>query len=231
MKAFWYNDERKNLIGLRIRELRKEKGITIQKLTILAQLAGHESITANAICKLEGGSRFVPDYEVAIFAELLGTTPNELLNFVPDKSREVKSHTVPVKQELQQEEKRKSELTEGTLDCGHKMFVDCIDEIERLIDDISDDPSLNSDELTKISQLCSSISKAFEELMPKVKLTNEVISLSKEIDRDITEGMKSLSSYLTKMERNAVDVGIVSARNIEAQLKCAAAILKRIMER
>ena len=31
MKAFWYNDDRKNVCGIKIRELRKEKHITKKK--------------------------------------------------------------------------------------------------------------------------------------------------------------------------------------------------------
>lgn len=81
MKAFWYNEERKNVCGLRIRELRQQQGLTIQKLSVMAQLAGYETITPNAISKTEIGIRFMPDYEVAIFAELLKTTPEDLLSF------------------------------------------------------------------------------------------------------------------------------------------------------
>ena len=73
MKAFWYNDSRKNLCGIRIRELRKEKKITQKKLSIMAQLAGYDFITETAIIKLERGTRFIPDYEVNIFAKLLET--------------------------------------------------------------------------------------------------------------------------------------------------------------
>lgn len=79
MKAFWYNDSRKNLCGIRIRELRKKKKITQKKLSIMAQLAGYDFITETAIIKLERGTRFIPDYEVNIFAELLETTPEYLL--------------------------------------------------------------------------------------------------------------------------------------------------------
>lgn len=79
MKAFWYNDSRKNLCGIRIRELRKKKKITQKKLSIMAQLAGYDFITESAIIKLERGTRFIPDYEVNIFAELLETTPEYLL--------------------------------------------------------------------------------------------------------------------------------------------------------
>ncbi len=81
MKAFWYDDKRKNICGLRIRQLRKEQKITQKKLAIMAQLAGYDFITETAIIKLELGTRFVPDFEVNIFAQLLGTTPEYLLQY------------------------------------------------------------------------------------------------------------------------------------------------------
>lgn len=79
MKAFWYDENRKNCCGIRIRELRKKQHLTQKQLAIKAQLAGYDSITETAIIKLELGTRFIPDYEVAIFAELLGTTTDDLL--------------------------------------------------------------------------------------------------------------------------------------------------------
>lgn len=87
MKAFWYNNERKNLCGLRIRELRKQKKLSVKQLEIMANLAGYDFITQNGITKAELGIRFMPDYEVAIFAELLDTTPEYLLNFNKDGSK------------------------------------------------------------------------------------------------------------------------------------------------
>lgn len=79
MKAFWYDDKRKNICGIRIRELRKTQKLTQKGLAIRAQLAGYDFITETSIIKLELGTRFVPDYEVSIFAELLGTTTEYLL--------------------------------------------------------------------------------------------------------------------------------------------------------
>ncbi len=79
MKAFWYDDTRKNICGLRIRELRKKRKLTQRQLSIKAQLAGYDFITETAIIKSELGTRFIPDYEVSIFAELLDTTPEDLL--------------------------------------------------------------------------------------------------------------------------------------------------------
>ncbi len=79
MKAFWYNENRKNCCGIRIRELRKEQHLTQKQLAIKAQLARFDFITETAIIKLELGTRFIPDYEVAIFAKLLETTTDDLL--------------------------------------------------------------------------------------------------------------------------------------------------------
>lgn len=81
MKAFWYNSERKNVCGIKIKKLRKQKKLSTKQLEIMANLAGYDFITQNAITKAELGIRFIPDYEVAIFAELLDTTPEYLLNF------------------------------------------------------------------------------------------------------------------------------------------------------
>lgn len=80
MKSFWYNETRKNVCGLRIRELRLAKNMTQAQLAIKAQLEGYESITETAIVKLELGTRFVADYEVSIFAKILGTSVEDLLS-------------------------------------------------------------------------------------------------------------------------------------------------------
>ena len=80
MKSFWYNETRKNVCGLRIRELRIAKNMTQAQLAIKAQLEGYESITETAIVKLELGTRFVADYEVSIFAKILGTSVEDLLS-------------------------------------------------------------------------------------------------------------------------------------------------------
>lgn len=81
MKAFWYNEERKNICGLRIRELRREKKLSCKDLEIKAALAGYGFLTQNTITKIELGIRFVPDYEVVVFAELLDTTLDDLMNY------------------------------------------------------------------------------------------------------------------------------------------------------
>ena len=45
----------------------------------MASLEGFDFLTQNAITKVELGIRFVPDYELAIFAKLLDTTVDDLL--------------------------------------------------------------------------------------------------------------------------------------------------------
>ena len=85
MKAFWYNQDRKNVCGIKIRELRKQQHLSAKELEVMATLAGYETITQNVITKIELGIRFVADYEVAIFAELLNTTPEYLLEYTVDE--------------------------------------------------------------------------------------------------------------------------------------------------
>lgn len=79
MKAFWFDESRKNIVGLNIRKIRKEKNLSIRNLAAQIQIHGYQDITENTITKIELGIRFVPDYEICIFAEVLDTTPNELL--------------------------------------------------------------------------------------------------------------------------------------------------------
>ena len=79
MKAFWYNENRKNIIGLEIRKLRREKKLSTRDLAAKTQVNGYNDITENTISKIEHGRRFVPDYEVKIFADALDTTPSKLL--------------------------------------------------------------------------------------------------------------------------------------------------------
>ena len=45
----------------------------------MASLEGFDFITQNAITKVELGIRFVPDYELSIFAKILDTTVEDLL--------------------------------------------------------------------------------------------------------------------------------------------------------
>ena len=65
-------------IGLLIRMLRTERGMTQRQLAARMQLAGME-MNEVTILRIEKGVRFVPDYEVAELAKELGVSCDDLL--------------------------------------------------------------------------------------------------------------------------------------------------------
>ena len=77
MKIYW-NGTSKNIIGSKIRQLRQEKGLSQAALASQLQLLGMECSDLT-ILRIEQGSRFVPDYEVAILAEYFHISTDELL--------------------------------------------------------------------------------------------------------------------------------------------------------
>lgn len=77
MKIYW-SGESKNLIGVKVRALRTERGLTQKALAERLQLEGFE-FTDLTILRIENGSRFVPDYEVKALAKILGVSYETLL--------------------------------------------------------------------------------------------------------------------------------------------------------
>ncbi len=77
MKIYW-NGVSKNIIGKKLKQLRKEKNLTQKQLAEKLQLQGHD-FSDLTILRIEQGTRFVPDYEVVILAEFFGITTDELL--------------------------------------------------------------------------------------------------------------------------------------------------------
>ncbi|MDD3340053.1 MAG: helix-turn-helix transcriptional regulator [Lachnospiraceae bacterium] len=77
MKIYWDGNS-KNIIGGKIKRLRKNAGMTQKTLAEKLQLAGHE-FSDLTILRIEQGKRFVPDYEVAILADFFGVSTDELL--------------------------------------------------------------------------------------------------------------------------------------------------------
>ena len=65
-----------NMFGNRLKFLREYKGITQEEL---ANKLGYSH--KSSICKIEDGSRKVPAYKLPKFAEALGCTVEELINF------------------------------------------------------------------------------------------------------------------------------------------------------
>lgn len=77
MKIYW-DGKSKNIIGKKVRSLRKEKGWTQARLAELLQLEGHE-FTDLTVLRIESGKRFVPDYELKALAKTFGVSYEELL--------------------------------------------------------------------------------------------------------------------------------------------------------
>lgn len=77
MKIYW-NGESKNIIGNKIKMLRKSANLTQKELAEKLQLEGHE-FSDLTILRIEQGKRFVPDYEIVALADFFGITTDELL--------------------------------------------------------------------------------------------------------------------------------------------------------
>ena len=77
MKIYW-DGKSKNIIGKKIKKLRKTAGLTQKQLAEKLQLEGHD-FTDLTILRIEQGSRFVPDYEVLILADFFHVTTDDLL--------------------------------------------------------------------------------------------------------------------------------------------------------
>ena len=78
MKIYWSGDS-KNIIGGKVRALRKAQGMTQKALATKIQLAGYD-FNDLTILRIENGTRFVADYELKVLAQVLNVTYEELLN-------------------------------------------------------------------------------------------------------------------------------------------------------
>ncbi len=77
MKIYW-NGESKNVIGQRLKELRKKQDISQRTLAARLTLSGIE-FTELTILRIEKGIRFVPDYELIVLADYFHVTTDYLL--------------------------------------------------------------------------------------------------------------------------------------------------------
>ena len=77
MRIYGYNGK-KNLSGPRIREARLRRGLSQAELAARMQVAGVE-IERDSISRVEIGLRFVPDYELPVYAQVLGVSAVWLL--------------------------------------------------------------------------------------------------------------------------------------------------------
>ena len=72
----------KNVIGKRIKQLRKENKLSQRDLSYKFQIKGID-IDKNVITRIETGKRFVNDFEVKAFSEIFNVTTDSL--FEDDK--------------------------------------------------------------------------------------------------------------------------------------------------
>ena len=78
MKIYDFNGK-KNLSGERVREARLKKHLAQSDLAARLQVEGIV-IERDSISRIENGSRFVPDYELPLFAKVLGVSIEWLLS-------------------------------------------------------------------------------------------------------------------------------------------------------
>lgn len=77
MKIYGYNGK-KNICGDRLREARVVKRLRQEDLAAQIQIKG-VIMERDSISRIEIGTRFVSDYELKVFAEVLGVSVNWLL--------------------------------------------------------------------------------------------------------------------------------------------------------
>jgi len=80
LKIYDY-DGRKNISGDRIREARIKKRLSQSDLAAKMQVNGI-IIERDSISRIEIGTRFIPDYELPVYAKVLGVSVEWLLGIV-----------------------------------------------------------------------------------------------------------------------------------------------------
>ena len=78
MKIYDYNGK-KNISGDRIREARQKMRLSQTDLAVRMQVEG-VLIERDSISRIEIGARFVPDYELPVFAKVLNVSVDWLLD-------------------------------------------------------------------------------------------------------------------------------------------------------
>ena len=82
MKIYWTVDS-KNIIGKKVRALRKAQGMTQKALATKVQLAGYD-FNDLTVLRIENGTRFVADYEVKVLSKALNVSYEELLGNIDE---------------------------------------------------------------------------------------------------------------------------------------------------
>lgn len=85
MKIYDYNGK-KNIVGSRIKEARRQLKLSQQDLAAKMQVEG-VIIERDSISRIEIGTRFIPDYEIPLFAKLLHVSADWLLGLTDGQSK------------------------------------------------------------------------------------------------------------------------------------------------
>lgn len=79
MKLYKYKDEKCNISGSKIRDLREQAHMSQEQLAAKLQLEGL-NLNQKAVSRIETGDRVVPDFELLYFSSVLNTSVQKLLN-------------------------------------------------------------------------------------------------------------------------------------------------------
>ena len=77
MKIYDFNGK-KNISGKRIKEARRKQKLSQADLAAKLQIAG-VNVERDSVSRMEIGTRFITDYEIAILCEILKVKPEYLL--------------------------------------------------------------------------------------------------------------------------------------------------------
>lgn len=83
MKIYW-NGDSKNIIGEKVKALRKQQNISQRMLAARLSLSGID-FTELTILRIEKGTRFVPDYEINVIADYFKVSSDYLLGRTGEK--------------------------------------------------------------------------------------------------------------------------------------------------
>ena len=78
MKLYKYNNNRCNISGNKIKELREQAGMSQEQLAAKLQLVGM-NLNQKAISRIETGDRVIPDYELLFFSRIFHVPVSILL--------------------------------------------------------------------------------------------------------------------------------------------------------
>lgn len=77
---FYFQDKKRNMIGEKVRQLRKSSGLSQKELAIKLQVNGVE-ISDLTVLRIEKGTRLVADFELFALCKYFEITPDEMFDY------------------------------------------------------------------------------------------------------------------------------------------------------